>query len=56
MLKEFRRTRFGMSFDLFSKIMARKVAGALKELSERLTAQGEKVPLRLFAVPCEQLL
>lgn len=35
---------------------ARKVAGALGELSVRLTAQGEKVPLRLFAVPCEQLL
>lgn len=35
---------------------ARKVARALKELSERLTAQGEKVPLRMFAVPCEQLI
>ena len=35
---------------------ARKVAGAMKGLSVRLTAQGEKVPLRLFAVPCEQIL
>ena len=45
-----------MVFSAVGENDARKVAGALKEFSEMLTAQGEKVPLRLFAVPCEQLL
>ncbi len=35
---------------------ARRVAEAMKELSRKLTEGGEKVPLRLFAVPCEQMI